>query len=209
MAEITGRVSDDKGQPLEAVSIGVPGWVGTTTSSDGTFTLRISPGTYDLIISHINFERQKISITLLEGQRKKLNIRLESKENIITVIDIESERFEGTTIRAIDPENARIISTPGDPMMSLLRSSGMGVVSNSELGTGYSVRGGNFDENLIYINDVEIYRPFLARSGQQEGLSFINSDMVSEISFSTGGFPVRFGDKMSSVLDIQYLKVQG
>src|SRR5450759_4012687 len=81
-----------------------------------------------------------------------------------------------------------------------------GVASNNELSSQYSVRGGNYDENLVYVNDVEIYRPFLVRSGQQEGLSFLNPDLVSSISFSAGGFDAKYGDKMSSVLDIKYRK---
>lgn len=205
-AELYGRVTDASGAPVEAVAVGIPGVAGTTTAADGTFSLKLKPGIYEVVVSHLNYERLTTVITLQEGQRKRIHFRLIARENIITIIDIESERFEGSTIRALDPENARLITTPGDPLMGLLRSSGMGVVSNNELGTGYSVRGGNFDENLIYISDIEIYRPFLARAGQQEGLSFINSDMISSLSFSTGGFPVRYGDKMSSVLDIEYLK---
>lgn len=205
-AELYGRVTDAAGVPVEAVAVGIPGVAGTTTAADGTFSLKLAPGIYEVVVSHLNYERLSMAITLQEGQRKRIHFRLIAKENLITVIEIESERFEGSTIRALDPENARLITTPGDPLMGLLRSSGMGVVSNNELGTGYSVRGGNFDENLIYIGDIEIYRPFLARAGQQEGLSFINSDMVSSLSFSTGGFPARYGDKMSSVLDIEYLK---
>lgn len=206
ISEFYGRVTDVSGVPVEAVAVGIPGVAGTTTAADGSFSLKLEPGIYQVVVSHLNYERLKVEINLQEGQRKRIHFRLVPKENIITIIEIESERYEGSTIRALDPENARLITTPGDPLMGLLRSSGMGVVSNNELGTGYSVRGGNFDENLIYIGDIEIYRPFLARAGQQEGLSFINSDMVSAISFSTGGFPARYGDKMSSVLDIEYLK---
>ncbi|MCX7648950.1 MAG: TonB-dependent receptor [Flavobacteriales bacterium] len=205
-AELYGRVTDDKGAPVEAVSIGVPGVAGVATDANGSFSLLLPPGTYELVVSHLNYERLTLAVTLQNGQRKKMNLRILPRSNEITIIDIESERFEGSTIRALDPENARLVSTPGDPLIGLLKSSGMGVASNNELSTGYSVRGGNFDENLIYINDIEVYRPFLARAGQQEGLSFINSDMVSAISFSTGGFPARYGEKMSSVLDIEYLK---
>ena len=79
-----------------------------------------------------------------------------------------------------------------------------GVTSNNELSSQYSVRGGNFDENLVYVNDIQIYRPFLIRAGRQEGLSFINSNLVSDIKFSAGGFDAKYGDKMSSVLDVQY-----
>ena len=86
----------------------------------------------------------------------------------------------------------------------MLPALGFGVSQNNELSAGYNVRGGNFDENLIYVNDIEVYRPFLARSGQQEGLSFINPSMISNILFSAGGFDAKYGDKLSSVLDIEY-----
>ncbi len=88
----------------------------------------------------------------------------------------------------------------------MLLSQGLGVQSSNELSSGYSVRGGSFDENLVYVNDVEVFRPFLASTGQQSGLSFPNPDMVSNINFSSGGFEAKYGDKMSSVLDVQYRK---
>jgi hypothetical protein len=91
-------------------------------------------------------------------------------------------------------------------IMRLLPSMGIGVSMTNELSSGYSVRGGNFDENLVYVNDIEVYRPFLARSGQQEGLSFPNPDMVANMIFSAGGFEAKYGDKLSSVLDITYRK---
>ncbi|MCX7769110.1 MAG: TonB-dependent receptor [Flavobacteriales bacterium] len=205
-AELFGWVKDPEGRPVESVSVGIPGSVGTSTGPDGAFRLELMPGTYQVLISHLNYQRLSVTVTLKPGETKKLILQLIPRDNVISVIQIESERFEGTPIRALDPENARLITTPGDPLTALLRSSGLGVAASGELGTGYSVRGGNFDENLIYINDIEVYRPFLARAGQQEGLSFVNTDMVADISFSTGGFPARFGDKMSSVLDISYLK---
>src|SRR5205085_4951434 len=105
----------------------------------------------------------------------------------------------------INPKSALAIPGPGGGIEKLDQSL---VGSNNELTSQYRVRGGNYDENLIYINDFEIFRPYLVRSGQQEGLSFINPEMVKNINFYNGGFPAKYGDKMSSVLDIQYKKNQ-
>jgi hypothetical protein len=104
----------------------------------------------------------------------------------------------------MDPRVTPFIASPIGGDVSGLIKQGMGVSSRNELSTGYNVRGGNYDENLVYVNDIEVYRPFLVRAGQQEGLSFPNPDMIERINFSAGGFDARYGDKMSSVLDIHY-----
>ena len=106
----------------------------------------------------------------------------------------------------IDPKYLTSITDAGTGGVEALIKTLPGVSTNNELSSQYSVRGGNFDENLVYVNDIEVYRPFLIRAGQQEGMSFINSDMVSSIDFSAGGFDAKYGDKMSSVLDIKYRK---
>ena len=114
----------------------------------------------------------------------------------------KSAKLPGGT--KIDVKAVETIPTPFGNIESALITQGLGVSSNNELSTTYSVRGGNYDENLVYVSDFEVYRPFLIRSGQQEGLSFINSDLVSSVYFSSGGFQPRYGDKMSSVLDVTY-----
>src|SRR5204863_3648912 len=106
-------------------------------------------------------------------------------------------------LEKLDPRTVVFMPNPTGDVNSLLTGQ-MGVVTRNELSSGYSVRGGNFDENLVYVNDIEVYRPFLVRAGQQEGLSFPNPDMIDRLQFSAGGFEARYGDKMSSVLDIHY-----
>ncbi len=103
----------------------------------------------------------------------------------------------------VSPKVLETLANPTGDFSTLMKTM-PGVSVNNELSTQYSVRGGNYDENLIYVNDIEIYRPFLVRSGQQEGLSFVNPDLVDDISFSAGGFEAKYGDKLSSVLDIRY-----
>jgi hypothetical protein len=133
------------------------------------------------------------------------------------VLKTSSSDLKGTEIKArrqlrdpgitvIDPRIVVTLPGPVSGVEAVLKTIGTGVYSSNELSSQYNVRGGNYDENLVYVNDVEIYRPFLVRSGQQEGLSFINSALVSDINFSSGGFESRYGDKLSSVLDIKYKK---
>src|SRR6185312_6788608 len=157
-----------------------------------------------LVFSHSGFHNQQKNFFLHEGEEEKITVMLirNSKTLETVVINNDQERKETGLIK-INPKSA--ITLPG-------ATSGVeGVIktlvgSNNELTSNYSVRGGNYDENLIYINDFEIYRPYLIRNGQQEGLSFINPELVKNIDFYTGGFQAKYGDKMSSVLDIQYKK---
>lgn len=204
-ASIKGIVKDHNGLPLPFANIIVAGQGGTSSDDDGKYALNVRAGEkISITFSYVGFVKEVKNLTLKENQELVLNISLNPSTTIDTAI-IRANKYEGTGTVKIDPEKIKTIATVGDPVISLVKSQ-LGVNSNSELGTGYSVRGGSFDENLIYINDVEVYRPFLARSGQQEGLSFINGDMISEIAFSSGGFEARYGDKMSSVLNIAYKK---
>lgn len=207
-AIIKGKVKDHNGiaLPLSNIIVNIQGVnTGTSCDQNGDYSIKVKAGEkVTITFSHIGFEKESKTLTLKENQEYILNVSLNPASVIDTAI-IRANRYEGRNMVVIDPEKAKIIATVGDPVISLIKSQ-LGVNNNSELGTGYSVRGGNFDENLIYINDIEVYRPFLARSGQQEGLSFINSDMISEIAFSSGGFEARYGDKMSSVLNISYKK---
>ena len=151
-----------------------------------------------IILTQINHK-----INLKAGENLNFSPTVEFK-NEMTVIDIVGEN-RTIEITRIDPKLFFQLPTAGGSIEDLIKTQ-MGVTSNNELSSSYSVRGGNFDENLVYVNDIEVYRPFLVRSGQQEGLSFANPDMVSNINFSAGGFEAKYGDKMSSVLDITYRK---
>src|SRR5690606_20126560 len=145
-----------------------------------------------------------IKVNLKPNEDFELNPVLSSKiEQIgeVTVIGANKKRIEGIT--TIDPVIIRKIPGANPGIENIIKTL-PGVYSNNELSTSYAVRGGNYDDNLVYVNEIEVYRPFLIRSGQQEGLSFTNTDMVEAVDFSAGGFQSKYGDKMASVLDITY-----
>jgi len=205
-ATIYGKVSGDRGRPLEQAIVSViyvkP--LGNVTNENGSYELKIpSNETLKVIYSFLGYKKDTIEVRLAPGERREINVKLKEIIYERDVVNIRDEYFRTSTIKTLDPKLASKISTPGDGITSLLRTM-PGVFTRDEMSSQYSVRGGNYDENLVYVNDVEIYRPFLVRAGQQEGLSFANPDMVSSLKFSAGGFDAKYGDKMSSVLDIQY-----
>lgn len=202
---IKGRIISDGGLVLEAATIGLKGETqGTISDETGKFELKVpSDQKIVLIVSYVGFEKEEIELTLKPGETKNINITLYRASNEFREVNISDEQSRRTTFQRIDPKVISQLPTSSGNFESVLFTL-PGVVSNNETSSQYSVRGGNFDENLIYVNDVLVYRPFLVRAGQQEGLSFINPDMVSSILFSAGGFEAKYGDKMSSVLDIKY-----
>ena len=206
-ARIKGRVTDAEGNAVEAASVALLGTsIGTSTQQDGTYELSIpADSNFLLVVSHISFLSTRENIRLEAGEVKTVSQRLRMKTQTFMEVLIEDEETRRSSFTRIDPKTISKLPSASGNFEALLFTL-PGVSSNNELSSSYSVRGGNFDENLIYVNDIQVYRPFLVRSGQQEGLSFINSDLVSSILFSAGGFEARYGDKMSSVLDIQYKK---
>ncbi len=206
-ATISGTVLDSLRKPLFGVSVSVFGKpFATTTDDHGTYSLDI-PANQNLkiVFSFTGLQGDSINVKLASGQKKEINKVLHERIAQIQEVTIQDKSLKTTNITRINPKIVSVIPTPNQSVEDLLKTL-PGVSSANELSSTYSVRGGNFDENLVYVNDIEVYRPFLVRSGQQEGLSFINPDMVSSISFSAGGFDAIFGDKMSSVLDIKYRK---
>ena len=206
-AVVFGKVSDEKGKPIELVNVAVSGLPGgAMTDKKGNYELEV-PANKEIYISmsFIGLEKGVESIKLEPGQRYELNKSLLPTFTELPQVEVEDEQIRSTNLIRIDPKVAFNIPTSTDKIPTLLKTL-PGVSSNNELSSQYSVRGGSYDENLVYVNDIEIYRPFLVRSGQQEGLSFINSDLVSSLLFSAGGFDAKYGDKMSSVLDLQYKK---
>jgi hypothetical protein len=202
---VRGRISGELDSTVGKANILINNEVVAISNDSGYFELTLPIGE-DITIkfTHASFEPSEKLIRLKPDEVKTLRIQMSTKQlNEYKVMD---DGNRNSFMISMDPTVIAVMATPGDPVMNMIKSAGLGVATNNELSSGYSVRGGNFDENLIYVNDVEIYRPFLARSGQQEGLSFINSDMVQAIGFSSGGFEARYGDKMSSVLDITYRK---
>ncbi|MFL5753085.1 MAG: carboxypeptidase regulatory-like domain-containing protein [Bacteroidia bacterium] len=205
-ATVSGKVMDTDGMPIPDAIIYVLGTEKEITGSDtgGSYSI-IVPALKEitLVIKRNGFEERRKKFELKEGENKTYNPQLEFK-NILTGVTIVNDAKQD--IIYIQPKDAFQLPGGSTDISKLLLAQGIGVQSSNELSTAYSVRGGNFDENLVYVNDIEVYRPFLVRSGQQEGLSFANPDMVSSMQFSAGGFEAKYGDKLSSVLDITYRK---
>ena len=208
-ATVSGIVKDSDGVVLSGVEVAVleDGSKHTTTDINGFYTLEI-PANKAITVSifNISYNQFNKKINAKEGEKITFSPKLNIK-NVTGVIEIVHETKRDVEMTTIDPKAFIGIPSPTGNLEDLIKTQ-MGVSSNNELTSGYSVRGGNFDENLVYVNDIEVYRPFLARSGQQEGLSFANPDMVGNLNFSAGGFEAKYGDKMSSVLDITYKKPQ-
>lgn len=203
-ATLRGIVLNELNEPLEGVNV-VSENNGTTTNINGFYILKI-PANTDVKIrfSHINYKYLEAPFNLKNGEELEFNPVLKSNyEQIETVVITGSKRKELEGVTSISSQIIRTIKGAQPGVENLLKTL-PGVNISNELSTQYSVRGGNFDENLVYVNEIEVYRPFLVRSGQQEGLSFVNSDMVQNLDFTAGGFQAKYGDKLSSVLDITY-----
>lgn len=202
-----GTVKDSAGRYFPNVNITVEGLqIGTTTGAEGQYELRVpSKKPLTITFSYLNSVQVKKDLKPLnQRERKELSIKLSSELNLQQVEVTGQQGTNKTNLTKIDPKTTNMLpSASGSGVQSLIKTL-PGVSSNNELSSSYSVRGGSYAENMIYINDVEIYRPFLVNSGRQEGLSIINSDLVGSIKFSAGGFEAQYGDKMSSVLDITY-----
>ena len=204
---ISGRIYGIDNLPLQFVNIAVMGTTaGATTGKDGRYELPV-PANKDVVIlfSYIGYESDSLAVRLKENEKKTLDHTLVSSSTELGSIEIRDQQLRTNTFNRLDPKVLTLIPTVNASVEDLIKMM-PGVSSRNELSSQYSVRGGNYDENLVFVNDIEIYRPFLIRSGQQEGQSFLNPDLVAGISFSSGGFDAKYGDKMSSVLDIKYKK---
>ncbi|MDT0622756.1 TonB-dependent receptor plug domain-containing protein [Croceitalea sp. P007] len=204
-ASITGIVLDEKNLPLENVNISSK-TSGTTTKSDGTYLLQITADTKNTItFSHIGHNNIVLEDIIL-NTNETFEFNPVMKVGAIQIAGVEvspTGKKSITGIITVSPELIRRIPGANAGAENLLKLL-PGVSFSNELSTQYNVRGGNFDENLVYVNGIEVYRPFLVRSAQQEGFSFINSSMIENLEFSAGGFQSKYGDKLSSVLDITY-----
>ncbi|MBS4012527.1 MAG: TonB-dependent receptor [Bacteroidetes bacterium] len=204
-ATIQGIIVGENNTPLESVNIAVKGTTsGATSNKDGFYSLLLNSGTnITLVFSSVGYYTFEKNIILEENEVKILDIELMPSATVLPEVEITEKQIMSSDLVRLDPKHTQFIPGPSSGVENIIKTM-PGVSVSSELSSQYSVRGGNFDENLVYVNGIEIYRPFLVRSGQQEGLSFINSELVSSITFSAGGFNSEYGDKMSSVLDIQY-----
>ncbi len=203
-ATVSGKVLNENEEPVSSVSVTVLGkQTGTTTGDSGTFRIRVpAEKAFALVFSFIGYRTEQRNFLLNEKEEERVVIRMEKGGSPLqqVVVTDQRERREAGLVK-INPKNAINIPTPIGGIESLLK---IFVGSNNELTSQYSVRGGSYDENLIYVNDFEVFRPYLVNNAQQEGLSFINPEMTKSVNFYTGGFQARYGDKMSSALDIQY-----
>jgi hypothetical protein len=204
-ATLKGKVVDRRGKAVEAASIAVKGEAGGSISDEkGRFNISVpSERTFTLVVSHISFKLFEQTLQLKAGEVREVELKLEASSIDIDEVQIEEEQNRSNTMETVDPKNIKYIPSPNGSFEAVIKTL-PGVSSNNELSSQYNVRGGNFDENLVYVNDIQVYRPFLIRSGNQEGLSFINPDLIKNINFSAGGFEARYGDKMSSVLAVEY-----
>ena len=202
---LKGTVKNNLNEPIEKVSIKF-GNTGDVTDKDGNYSIRIPFNEeITIIFSHVSYRTFTKIITASSRNAIRYSPTLTLKTEELKEIVVKDIRKKAEGLISIDANKAKNIIGPNAGVENILMTL-PGVNNNNELSTQYNVRGGNFDENLVYVNGNEIYRPFLIRSGQQEGLSFINSNMVQNINFSAGGFQAKYGDKLSSVLDITYRK---
>jgi len=201
-AKVTGTVRDTAGMPVEGALIAFQGSTKAVyTDAAGKFSIEV-PADQNVIltINRLGYNESRRTVNVNSGESLNIAINLSTNNTLGTQVVVSNRIFDPGI--PIPPRVFDHLPSPSGDITAILRFAG--ATSNNELSTQYMVRGGNFDENLVYINGIEIYRPILTRAGQQEGLSFPNPDMTENIMFSAGGFEAKYGDKMSSVLDVRY-----
>ncbi|MDE6497599.1 MAG: TonB-dependent receptor [Muribaculaceae bacterium] len=203
--KLHGKVTDENNEPLEFVSIHVKGTaLGATSGLDGTFQFSVADcDTLRLVFTCIGYQEANRRFINPKGELT-VNVKMEPASYALDAIEVTDYRKQTDALQRIDAESYKLAPDVTGGSVEGLISTMAGVNSGNEMSSQYSVRGGSYDENSVYINGIEVYRPQLISSGQQEGLSIINPDMVGAIGFSTGGFGAQYGDRMSSVLDITY-----
>lgn len=202
---LQGRVVDESGSPVEFASVScLKQGKMTMTSLKGEYSLQLhSADSVEVRFSMVGY-KTKIRVLRRPRGKQTLQVVLYSNDNELGEVTVTGTRIQSGQTQELKKEHLKNLpSVSGNAVEELIQSQA-GVSTHSELSSQYNVRGGSFDENSVYINNVEVYRPFLVRSGQQEGISVINPDMVEKIEFSTGGYEARYGDKMSSALNITY-----
>ena len=205
-ATVRGQVLDENENPLPKVSVSILGQqTGITTNDSGSFRLKVpADKAFALLFTYSGYKTVQQNFLLNEGEEEVISMHMETGAKELVEVVVQDSRTR-RQVGLLRPNPKSVINLPS-PVMGVEGLIKVFVGSNNELTSQYNVRGGSYDENLIYVNDFEIFRPYLVRSGQQEGLSFINPALVRNISFYNGGFQAHYGDKMSSVLDIQYNK---
>lgn len=209
LTKVGGTIVDENGEPLELVTVRIENSsIGTISNLKGRYSLKFqSRDSVVIIYSMLGYNTRKRTLKNPKGNIS-LNITLPALDYEIGEVVVSENKRQTGTLQQINAKAGILQADASGGNIETILSTLPGVTSNNELSTQYNVRGGSYDENLVYVNGTEIYRPLLIRAGQQEGLSFINPDMVSKIEFSTGGFEARYGDKISSVLDVTYKRPQ-
>ncbi len=205
---VQGKVTDETGAPMDMVHIRLSrGSIGTLSNFKGEYDLRVGKSdTLRIIFTSLGYKRVErvVNTNVKDGEKVSLNVQMLPNTAVINDVEVVARQRNNNGVEKIGTNGLKRTPTASGNAVEDLLGTMAGVTMNNEMSSQYSVRGGSFDENLVYVNGIEIYRPQLISSGQQEGLSFINSSMVGSIGFSTGGFAPEYGDKMSSVLDITY-----
>lgn len=204
LQKVKGTVVNAENEKLTEVRVEVKNSkIYAITNNQGDFEFSLNKGSYVLLFKYLGYYNKEVKLNVADSSNNDLNIVLEKNLQTLEQVIVRDQISRNTGMIRIDAKLATSNPNISQSFESILKQL-PGVSTNNELSSQYSVRGGNFDENLIYINDIEIYKPYLVRNGQQEGLSLINPDLVSNVKFSSGGFTPRYGDKLSSVLDVQY-----
>ncbi len=205
--KITGYVRDADGSPLELVLVQIKNTLnGAMTNEKGYYSITTSPGdSVAVIFSCLGYNKAERILPSLQ-QDMRLNVQMNYTSIDLGEVVAVGTRYQTSTLQTMNAGRVKLLPDPAGGSIESLVVTFAGVSSSNELSSQYSVRGGSYDENIVYVNGLEVFRPLLIRSGQQEGLSFINPDLTEAVNFAAGGFEARYGDKMSSVLDITYKK---
>ena len=205
--KVTGYVRDADGNPLELVNVRIKNTlIGSMTNEKGYYSFSTAPGdSLAIIYSCLGFNKAERIIPSARADIR-LNVQMNYTSFELGEVAVTAIRKQTTTMETLDADRIKLLPDPSGGSIESLVVTYAGVSSSNELSSQYSVRGGSYDENIVYVNGLEVFRPLLIRSGQQEGLSFVNPELTEAVNFSAGGFEARYGDKMSSVLDITYKK---
>lgn len=202
--QLSGTIKSGEGDALANVSVRISNTEIVNQSDDyGNYTVSVPSHRVTVVFSKVGFQTARVELDLSGKSFYFYEVILKPEARLLGEVSILENRYNINNSTRIDPGISAFLPSVSGNFEAILKTL-PGISANNELSSQYTVRGGNFDENLVYINDIEIYRPFMVRNGQQEGLSFINPELADEIRFSGGGFEARYGDKMSSVLDVHY-----
>lgn len=206
-ANVSGIVYDFDNKPMDFVSVSLKGSVlGTFTNTKGAYSLNVPVGdSVTIVFSCMGYQKTQRIIPQL-AKDVRLNIMMRENSSELSEVVITGRQKQTSTMQKIDARNVKLLADPTGGSIESIIVTLAGVSSTNELSSQYSVRGGSYDENIVYVNGIEVNRPLLIRSGQQEGLSFINPSLTGSVGFSAGGYDASYGDKMSSVLDVNYRK---